>query len=100
MLPELKFLQPDLMKTHNIQVENFTHLSPKLKLEGMKSQVEKSSKHISSYLSTVVTNSHKCVHNNYLLMWKKYWQAINDEISTNNELFVELNTSVSGDSMR
>jgi len=102
-LPELKFLQihkRDLMKAHKIQVENFTHYSsPKLKLEGMKSQVGKSSKHISSYLSTVVTNSHKCVHNNYLLMWKKCWKAINDEISINKELFVELNTSVSGDTI-
>jgi len=101
-LPELKFLQihkPDLMKAHNVQVENFAHSSPKLKLEGMKSQVEKSSKHINSYLSTVVTKSHKCIHNNYLLMWKKCWQAVNDEISTNKELFVELTTSVSGETL-
>ena len=38
-LPVLKFLQihkPGSIKAHNIQVENFTHLSPKLKLEGRK----------------------------------------------------------------
>ena len=78
-LPDVKFVQlskPNLMKAHNVQVENLVHSSPKLRLEGMKSQVEKSSKHIKNYLSTIVTKSHKCVHNNYLLMWKRCWQAI------------------------
>ena len=66
-----KFLQlnkPGLMNDDYVKVENEIQSSRKLKLEGIKFQVEKSTYHLESYFKSVVTKSHKCVHNNYLLM--------------------------------
>ena len=98
--PQLKYLQlhkSELIKLYNIQFENVVN---RLKLEGKRSQVESSSKMIEKLLSRTVIKSHKCVHHKYLLMWKKCWKSVSDSIILNHkELFVELNTSVSNDSI-
>jgi len=98
--PQLKYLQlhkSELIKLHNIQFENAVN---RLKLEGKKFQVESSSKIIKKLLSRIVIKSYKCVHHKYLLMWKKCWKSVSDSIILNHkELFVELNTSVSNNSI-
>ena len=102
-VPQLKFLQlrkPELIKLHNVQIENVVNSIAQLKLEGKKSQVESSSKAIKKFLNRVVTKSHKCVHHKYLLMWKKCWKSVSDNIISNHkEVFVKLNTSVFNDSI-
>ena len=100
---QLKFLQvhkPELMKLHNVQIENTQNSIARLKLEGRKTQVEKSSIVVNRFFSGIVIKSHRCVHQKYLLMWKRCWKSVSETISFNNkDLLVELSTSVSGDSI-
>ena len=89
----------DLVKSLNIQFETSINLPPKLKLEGKRSQVEKSTMKIQDLLNGIVTKSCKQIHNNYITMWKKCWHEIKDSISQDKELYVELATSASEDSI-
>ena len=100
---QLKFLQlhkTGLLKAHNIQVEKFVSSSPKLKLQGKKHNIRKVLKEIKETLNKIIINSHKCEHGKYLLMWKKCWEDIYTKISDDDdELFTELITSASGDTI-
>ena len=99
---QMKYLcssKSDLVKSLNIQFETSTNSPPKLKLEGKRSQVEKSTMDIQDLLNRIVTKSCKQMHNNYITMWKKCWQEVKDKISQDKELYVELTTLASEDSI-
>lgn len=99
---QMKYLcssKSDFVKSLNIQFETSTNSPPKLKLEGKRSQVEKSTMKIQDLLSGIVTKSYKRIHDNYITMWKKCWHEIKDNISEDKELYVELTTSASEDSI-
>ena len=85
----------DLVKSLNIQFETST----KMKLEGKRSQVEKSAMNIQELLNRIVTKSYELTYNKYITMWKKCWQEIKDKILQNKELYVKLTTSESEESI-
>ena len=80
----------DLVKSLNIQFETSTNLPPKLKLEGKRSEVEKSTTKVQELLNRIVTKSCKLAHYNYIIMWMKCWEEIRDKIFQDKELYVEL----------
>lgn len=98
-LKYLKMNKQDVLKLCNVTSETFTCSSPKLKLEGIRSQVERRRKILQQLLNSIVTKSHKQTHNKYILMWKKCWQELNSNISQDKDVYVELTTLVSGDSI-
>ena len=94
-LKYMKMKKQDILKLCKVSIESLKNAPPKLKLEGVKSQVERSRRILQQLLHSIVSRSHKHTHNKYLLMWKKCWQELNDRICQDKELYVELTTSVS-----
>jgi len=91
-LKYLKMNKQDVLKLCKVTIETFP---PKLKLEGVRYQVEKSIKVLNHLLNNIVSQLHKQTHSKHILMWKKCWQDLNNKISQDKELYVELTTSVS-----
>ena len=98
-LKYMKMNKQDVLKLCKVTVESFKNDSPKLKLEGVKSQVERSKRVLQQVLKSIVSKSHSRTHSKYILMWKKCWQELNDQICQDKELYVEFNTSVSNDAI-
>ena len=98
-LKYMKMNKQDVLKLCKVIVECFKNDSPKLKLEGVKSQVERSKRVLQQVLKSIVSKSHSHTHGKYILMWKKCWQELNDQICQDKELYVEFITSVSNDAI-
>ena len=98
-LEYMKMRKQDVLELCKVTIETFQSAPPKLKLEGMRSQVERSTRVLQQALNGVVSRSHKQMHGKYILMWKKCWQELNDKICQDKELYVELSTSVSDGSI-
>ena len=98
-LKYMKMNKQDVLKLCKVAIESFKNDSPKLKLEGVKSQVERSKRVLQQVLKSIVSKSHSRTHSKYILMWKKCWQELNDQIYQDRELYVEFNTSVSNDAI-
>ena len=99
---QLKYMEmnkQDVLKLCKVTIENFSCAPPKLKLEGVKSQVERSRRVLKKVLNSIESKSHSHTHGKYILMWKKYWQELNDQICQDKELYVEFTTSVSNDAI-
>ena len=97
---QLKYLLSNklaLMKSLKAKFETPENSSPMLKLEGKRSQVEKSTERVKELLNSIVTKSHKLTHHNYLTMWEKCWQQMRDKIFQDNEIYVQLTTLASDD---
>ena len=90
-----KMKKQDVLMLCKATIETFKGAPPKLKLEGTRSQVERSKRVLQQVLDSIVSRSHRQMHGKYILMWKKCWQGLNDEICQDKELYVELTTSVS-----
>ena len=95
-LKYLKINKQDALKLCKATTED---TPPKLRLEGMTSPVERSRKVLQQLLSSIVSRSHKQTHNKYMLMWKKHWEELNNKVSLDSELYVELSTVVSDGSL-
>ena len=95
-LKYLKINKQDALKLCKATTED---TPPKLRLEGMRSPVERSRKVLQQLLSSIVSRSHKQTHNKYILMWKKHWEELNNKVSQDSELYVELSTVVSDGSL-
>ena len=98
-LEYMKMRKQDVLKLCKVTTETFQGAPPKLKLEGMRSQVERSKRVLQQALNSIISSSHKQMHGKYILMWKKCWQELNDKICQDKELYVELATSVSDGSI-
>ena len=99
---QLKYLminKQDALKLCKVTTEASESVPPKLRLEGTRSQVERSRKVLQQLLSGIVSRSHKKTHNKYILMWKKCWEEVNNEVSQDKKLYVELSTAVSNGSL-
>ena len=98
-LKYLKINKQDALKLCKVTTEASESAPPKLKLEGTRSQVERSRKVLQQLLSGIVSRSHKQTHNKYILMWKKCWEEVNNKVSLDKKLYVELSTAVSDGSL-
>ena len=98
-LEYMKMRKQDVLKLCKVTIKTFQGAPPKLKLEGTRSQVEKSKRVLQQALNGIISRSHKQTHSKYILMWKKCWQELNDKICQDKELYVELATSVSDGSI-
>ena len=98
-LEYMKMKKQDVLKLCKVTIETFKSTPPKLKLEGMRSQVERSKRVLQQALNSIVSRSHRQMHSKYILMWKKCWQELNDKICQDKELYVELTTAVSDGSI-
>ena len=98
-LKYMKMNKQDVLKLCKVTVDSFKNAPPRLKLEGVKSQVERSKRVLQEVLKNIVSSSHKHTHSKYILMWKKCWQELNDRICQDKELYVEFTTSLSDDAL-
>ena len=96
-LEYMKKKKQDVLNLCKVTIETFQDAAPKLKLEGMRSQVERSKRVLQQTLNGIISRSHRQTHSKYILMWKKCWQEIYDKICQDKELHAELSTSVSDD---
>ena len=96
-LQYMKRKKQDVLNLCKVTIETIQDAAPKLKLEGMRSQVERSKRVLQQTLNGIISRSHRQTHSKYILMWKKCWQEIYDKICQDKELHVELSTSVSDD---
>ena len=98
-LQYMKMKKQDILNLCKVTIETFQGAPPKLKLEGMRSQVERSKRVLQQVLNGIISRSHRQMHSKYILMWKKCWQEMYDKICQDKELYVELGTSVSDSSI-
>ena len=98
-LEYMKMKKQDVLNLCKVTIETFQGAPPKLKLEGMRSQVERSKRVLQQALNGIVSRSHRQMHSKYILMWKKCWQEMYDKICQDKELHAELSTSVSDGSI-
>ena len=99
---QLKYMQnntPSIAKSPYIKVVALESSLPKLKIEGSKAEVEKCTLLLQQLLNRTVAKSHKLIHHKYILMWKKCWQKMHENISQDKDLYSELTMSVSGNSI-
>ena len=96
--PKLKYLKinkQDVMQLCEVHIETFESSPPRLKLEGIRSKVERRRKVLQQLLNSIVSKSHKQTHNKYTSMWKQFWEEFDSKISQDKELYVECTTSLS-----
>ena len=99
---QLKYIQnskPSITNYPYIKAVDPESLLPKLEIKGSKAKVEKCTMLLQRLLNKTTAKSYKLIHHKYILMWKKCWQEIHENISKDKELYSELTMSVSGNNI-
>ena len=99
---QLKYIQnnkPNIVNSSYIEVVDAESSLPKLEIKGLKAQVEKCTMLLQQLLNRTTARSLELVHHKYILMWKKCWQEVHENISQDRELYSELTMSVSGNNI-
>ena len=99
---QLKYMQNNrssVIRSPYIKIVASQSSIPKFKIKGSKLQVERCATLLQRLLCKIILKSHQLTHYKYILMWKKCWQELNEEVSQDKELYSELTTSVSGNSI-
>ena len=99
---QLKYIQnnkPSVVNYPYIKAVDPESLLPKLEIKDSKAKVEKCTMLLQGLLNKTTAKSYELIHHKYILMWKKCWQEVHENISQDKELYSELTISVSGNNI-